>query len=269
MTDVVQAYGGYSLGTRFARMRIRLGQLYHGKSPQAVRFRLAVIGVDFALIAFFIAAPFLRQTPVFLVVDYIVALILLIDLTARGLASRRFVDWIRRPMIWVDIFVLATLLFPLWLFNLAFLRVLRIWTLFNSDFFWETVGRRYDDTRWEDVIRTLAGLITFVFLATGFVYTSFLGQGTGITGYIDALYFTITSLTTTGYGDITLPGPWGKVLSMAIMVSGIGFFARLATSLFKPGKVRFTCPICGLMRHDPDAVHCKACGTLLNIPNEE
>jgi voltage-gated potassium channel len=266
---LVQADSGYSLATRFARLRIRLRHLYHGKSPQAVRFRLGVIGIDLALIAFFIAAPFLRATPAFLIVDYLVALILALDLAARGMASKRAVDWIRRPMIWIDIFVLATLLFPQWLFNLAFLRVLRIWTLFNSDFFWETVGRRYDDTRWEDVIRTLSALVTFVFLATGFVYTSFVGKETGITGYIDALYFTITSLTTTGYGDITLPGPWGKVLSMAIMVSGIAFFARLATSLFKPNKVRFLCPTCGLMRHDPDAVHCKACGELLNIPNEE
>jgi voltage-gated potassium channel len=266
---LVQADSGYSLATRIARLRIRLNHLYHGHTAKAVRFRLAVIGVDLALIAFFIAAPFLRQTPAFLVVDYVVALILAIDLGARGLASRRAVDWIKRPMIWLDIFVLLTLLFPHWLFNLAFLRVLRIWTLFNSDFFWDTVGRRYDDTRWEEIIRTLSGLITFVFVATGFVYTSFIGQGSGITGYLDALYFTVTSLTTTGYGDITLPGPWGKVLSMAIMISGIAFFARLATSLFKPNKVRFACPACGLMRHDPDAVHCKACGMLINIPNEE
>ncbi|MDX9999153.1 MAG: ion channel [Phenylobacterium sp.] len=259
----------YSLGTRIARLRVRLNHLYYGASPEAVRFRLAVIGVDLALIAFFVAAPFLRSTPAFLVVDYLVALILAVDLTARALAARKAGQWIRRPMVWLDLFVLVTLLFPLWLFNLAFLRVLRIWTLFNSEFFWSTVGRRFDDTRWEEVIRTLSGLVTFVFVATGFVYTSFIGRGAGITGYIDALYFTVSSLTTTGYGDITLTGPWGKVLSVAIMLSGIAFFARIATSLFRPGKVSFRCPTCGLLRHDPDAVHCKACGTLLNIPNDE
>ncbi|HEY9219336.1 MAG TPA: ion channel [Phenylobacterium sp.] len=255
--------------SRLQRLRHRLNELYHGRTPEAVRFRLGVIGIDLILIAFFIAAPFLRETPAFLIVDYLVALVVAVDLIARGLAADSLKDWLRRPMIWVDFFVLATLLFPAQLFNLAFLRVLRIWTLFNSDFFWETIGRRYDDTRWEDVIRTLAGMLTFVFVATGFVYTSFLGNSTGISGYIDALYFTITSLTTTGYGDITLPGPWGKLLSMAIMISGIAFFARLATSLFKPNKVRFQCPSCGLMRHDPDAVHCKACGVLINIPNDE
>lgn len=255
--------------SRLRHIRARLRVLYHGQSPAAVRFRLGVIIVDLALIAFFIVSPFLRETPAFLFVDYGVAAILAADLTARALADRRMDRWLKRPIVWIDFFVLVTLLFPHQLFNLGFLRVLRIWTLFNSEFFWETVGRRFDDTRWEDVIRALAALVTFIFIATGFVYTAFIGTDSGIHGYVDALYFTVTTLTTTGFGDITLPGTVGKLLSIAIMISGITLFVRLAQTLFRPDKVRFTCPTCGLMRHDPDAVHCKACGVLLNIPNLE
>jgi voltage-gated potassium channel len=253
----------------FRRLRARLRYLYHGQTPPAVRFRLAVIGVDLALIAFFVATPFLRTSPAFLIIDYAVAAILGADIAARALATRSVERWVKRPIVWVDLFVLATLLFPLLLFNLGFLRVLRIWTLFNSEFFWETVGRRYDDTRWEDVIRNLAGLVTFLFLATGVVYAGFVRPGSELNGYVDALYFTVATVTTTGFGDITLPGTWGKLTSIAIMVSGIALFARLAGAIFRPFKVRFRCPTCGLMRHDPDAVHCKACGHLLNIPNEE
>ena len=41
-------------------------------------------------------------------------------------------------------------------------------------------------------------------------------------------------------------------------------------AVFRPGgKVRHPCPQCGLQRHERDAVHCKACGLLLNIPNDE
>jgi voltage-gated potassium channel len=32
--------------------------------------------------------------------------------------------------------------------------------------------------------------------------------------------------------------------------------------------VRFPCDACGLQRHEPDAVHCKACGNLMKIPDE-
>lgn len=79
----------------------------------------------------------------------------------------------------------------------------------------------------------------------------------------------MTSLTTTGYGDITLPGAWGRLLSIFVMLVGVSLFIRLMQLLVRPHKVKFPCPDCGLSRHDPDAVHCKACGKILNIPNEE
>ena len=251
------------------RLRARLRYFYHGSSPRAVRFRLAVIAIDFAIIGFFLAAPILHEAGrVFYVVDYVVAAILALDLAARAYAHTDIKDWFKKPATWIDLFVLATLLFPGWLFNFGFLRLLRLWTLLNSDFFWRTVGHKYDDTRVEEITRALAALVTFIFVVTGFVYATFRGRHEEITGYLDALYFTVATLTTTGFGDITLPGNWGRLLSIVVMLTGITLFLRLAQTLFRPNKVRFACPDCGLQRHEPDAVHCKACGTLLNIPNE-
>lgn len=254
---------------RLPRLRVRLRELYHGASPEAVRFRLWIISIDLLLIAFFIAAPFLRDFPAYLFIDYAVAFVLTLELTARALADSNLKTFFRRPSVWLDIFVLLTLLAPLWLFNLAFLRVLRLWSLAHSEIFWGTIGRRYDDTRVEEVAKALATLITFVFVTTGFVYTGFARNHPGLDGYVDALYFTVTTLTTTGFGDITLPGTWGRLLTIGIMISGITLFVRFAQALTRPYKVRFTCKTCGLLRHDPDAVHCKACGRLLNIPNED
>lgn len=251
------------------RIRARLRYLYHGSSPVAVRFRLAVIVIDFAIIGFFLAAPILHEAGwVFYLVDYLIAAILGLDLAARAWAHTDWKDWLKKPVVWVDLFVLATLLFPAWLFNFGFLRLLRLWTLLNSDFFWRTVGRRYDDTRVEEITRALAALVTFIFVITGFVYATFRGRHEGISGYLDALYFTVATLTTTGFGDITLPGNWGRVLSIVVMLTGITLFLRLAQTLFRPHKIRFPCPICGLQKHEPDAVHCKACGTTLCIPDE-
>jgi len=251
------------------RLRARLRALYHGSSPVAVRFRLAVLTIDLIIVGFFIAAPVLKDIGLgFYVVDYVVAALLAADLAARALAYSDIKDWLKRPIVWVDLFILATLLFPVWLFNLGFLRVIRLWTLVNSDFFWRTVGRRYDDTRVEDTVKAVVALVTFVFVATGFVYTGFMGRYEGIGGWVDALYFTVTSLTTTGYGDILLPGVWGRLLSIIIMLVGVTLFVRLGQTLLRPHKVRFPCDRCGLLVHDPDAVHCKACGNLLCIPDE-
>ena len=52
------------------------------------------------------------------------------------------------------------------------------------------------------------------------------------------------------------------------MLTGVTLFIRLAQTLFRPHKVRFPCDNCGLQNHDPDAVHCKACGIVLCIPDE-
>lgn len=251
------------------RLRARLRALYHGSSATAVRFRLAVLTIDLVIVAFFIAAPLLRHQPLaFYVIDYVIAALLTADLAARAWCYSDLRDWLKKPIVWIDLFVLATLLFPAWLFNLGFLRVLRLWTLINSDFFWRTIGRRYDDTRVEEVTKSLGALITFVFVATGFVYTFFLEKAEGMVGWIDALYFTVTSLTTTGYGDMLLPGAWGRIVSIVIMLAGVTLFVRLGQTLLRPHKVRFPCDRCGLQVHDPDAVHCKACGNLLCIPDE-
>lgn len=255
------------MSLRHSRIRARLRALYHGSSPTAVRFRLAVIAVDFSIIAFFIAAPLLKGW-IYYTIDGVIALLLSLDLLARAAAQTDIRAWLRKPLVWVDIFILATLLFPTILYNFGFLRVLRLWTLLNSDFFWRTVGRRYDDTRIEEITKSGSALVTFVFVVTGFVYATYAGRHEGIGGWVDALYFTITSMTTTGYGDVTLPGTMGKLISIVVMLLGVSLFVRLIQSLVRPHKVFFPCPVCGLRRHDPDAVHCKACGETLNIPND-
>ena len=251
------------------RLRARLRYLYHGTQPNAVKFRLMVILIDLIIIGFFIAAPILKEAGrAFYVADAVIALILGLDLAARAYAYSDIKSWLKKPIVWVDLMVLATLLFPAWLANFGFLRLLRFWSLLNSDLFWRTIGRKFDDTRVEEITRAAAALVTFVFVTTGFVYAYFRGKAEGIHGYLDALYFTVATLSTTGFGDITLPGNWGRVISIVIMLVGITLFIRLAQTLIRPGKVRFPCPRCGLQKHDQDAVHCKACGLLLNIPDE-
>jgi voltage-gated potassium channel len=251
------------------RLRARLRALYHGDSEVAVKFRLGIIVLDLAIVAFFVAGPILRETRAFYALDYAIAAFLVLDLGARFLAASDLKTWLKRPLVWVDLAVLATLLFPVWLANFGFLRVLRLWTLIESDFFWRTVGRKFDNTRYEELTKAGVRLLTFIFVITGLVYATFIGRYEGIGGWVDALYWTITSLTTTGYGDISLPGVWGRLLSIGVMLVGVSLFIRLMQVLVRPHKVRHECPKCALLLHDPDAVHCKACGHVLCIPNEE
>src|SRR3954452_1400528 len=65
-------------------------ELYHGHSSRAVRFQLAVLGIDLAVIAFFIAAPIFHDTRSFFWLDYTIAALLALDMIGRGLASASY-----------------------------------------------------------------------------------------------------------------------------------------------------------------------------------
>ena len=253
--------------TALEEFRGTLRKLYHGRTTAALRFQLCVTIVDLAIIGFFIVSPMLRDWPTFLWIDYTIAGLLAADIAARALASSDVLRWFRQVPVLVDVFVLVTLLFPNALFNLGFLRILRLWSLSRSGVLWGPLVRLgYGE--WRDPVHAVMNLLTFLFVVTGFVYTSFFRTGSGVEGYIDALYFTVATVTTTGFGDIVLPGAWGKLTSIVTMIIGISLFVRLAQSIFRPGKVFFPCPQCALQRHDIDAVHCKACGHMLKIPDD-
>lgn len=248
-------------------LRSSLRRLYHGESKAALRFQLSIIFIDLLTIAFFIVSPVLREWPSFLWLDYTVAAVLAVDITARALASRDILRWLKQLPVLVDIFILVTLLFPYTLFNLGFLRILRLWTIWRSGTIWRTLERR-GYGMWRDEVHAVMNLLTFLLLAASFVYVSFYRDGNGLEGYVDALYVTVATVTTTGFGDMVLPGVWGKLTSIVIMIVGITLFVRLARSIFRPFKVYFPCPECALQRHDVDAVYCKACGHKLKIPDE-
>jgi voltage-gated potassium channel len=119
-----------------------------------------------------------------------------------------------------------------------------------------------------EIIESAVNLFIFVFVVTAIVYVLEGRRNPNIEHFLDALYFTVATLTTTGFGDITMTDTVGRVLTVVIMVVGVGLFLRLIQTIFRPSKVLFPCPDCGLRRHDPDAVHCKHCGRILNIPTE-
>ena len=101
-----------SRSSAMARLRDVLRRLYHGRTPAAFRFQMAVIVIDLAIIAFFIASPVLSETRSFLWIDYSVAALVAADMIARLLASTDMLRLLKQPASWVDIFILADTAFP-------------------------------------------------------------------------------------------------------------------------------------------------------------
>jgi voltage-gated potassium channel len=251
----------------FKNLRKQLNWLQRGKDIRSLQLQGLLAFIDLAILAFFLFGPYLRAGPSYLIIDYLIAAWVTVELVAQAIIAGNLKTFLRRPMSWVDLFILATLLFPDLLFNFTFLRAMRIWAIGNSPFLKEGL-RRLGCGHLLDIVRACVNLLVFLFIVTGFVYTTFFYDQGGGEGFVDALYFTVATVTTTGFGDITLPGVTGKLTSIVTMIIGISLFVRLAQAVVRPYKVRFACPECGLQRHDADAVHCKACGHLLNTPDE-
>jgi len=250
-----------------SRLRQEIRLLYTGSSQRATNFRYGLIVFDLATISFFIATAPDFPTPFILTVDFILGLIILADFLARLWIAPSKAQMLRQLYTLADILVILTLLLsPFISTNFAFLRVLRALRLLHSyhvlrDLRRETAFFRHH----EDVIVACVNLFVFVFLATALVFTLQFHGNPDIQSYVDALYFTVTTLTTTGFGDITMTGSGGRLLAVGIMVIGVALFFRLAQAIFRPAKVRHRCPTCGLDRHEPDAVHCKHCGETIDI----
>lgn len=250
-------------------LRKFLRRWYLGDSRAADRFRYVLLGFDLLVVGFFFITTMVPFQDWFRTVDYIIAGPLVLDFLARMLVAPSLRRYFRDVVTLADLVVIVTLFAPLTGHNLSFLRVLRALRLFHS---YRTQRELRKDFRTfrrnEDIIEASVNLGLFVFVVTAMVFVLQGQTNAAISNYLDALYFTIATLTTTGFGDITLQGTSGRLLSVVIMVVGVGLFLRLVQAIFRPPKVSYRCPTCGLSRHDTDAVHCKACGEQLNITDE-
>jgi voltage-gated potassium channel len=253
------------------RFRAELRRLFYGHRPAAVAFQAGLLTLDLAAIAYFLATTFIADAPWIRAVDLLLGALLALEFLGRMLAHRHPMRFLDNGAALLDLVVIASLFLSALLGNLAFLRVLRTVRLLRS---YNVLGQLKKLSpavrRNEEVILAALNLAVFVVMVSSLVYVTQRGINEKVTNFVDALYFTVTTLSTTGFGDITLEATHGRLLSVAMMIVGISLFLRLAQAVFRPGgKVRHPCPRCGLQRHDADAVHCKACGLLLNIPNDE
>ncbi len=96
------------------------------------------------------------------------------------------------------------------------------------------------------------------------------GEKNGFTNIPTSIYWSIVTLTTVGYGDLSPQTPLGKILASLVMIMGYGIIAVptgiVTAELSRSGRREVStqaCPSCGSEGHDPDAIHCKYCGVQL------
>ncbi|MHC9538000.1 MAG: ion transporter [Vulcanimicrobiota bacterium] len=97
------------------------------------------------------------------------------------------------------------------------------------------------------------------------------GPERGFTNIPVSMYWTIVTLTTVGFGDITPQTTLGRIIASLLMILGYGIIAVptgiVSVELAMASKKTISaqaCRTCSREGHDSDALHCKYCGALLN-----
>ncbi|MBL1213772.1 MAG: ion transporter [Ignavibacteriae bacterium] len=97
------------------------------------------------------------------------------------------------------------------------------------------------------------------------------GEENGFTSIPKGIYWSIVTLTTVGYGDISPQTEIGQLLAAMLMIMGYGIIA-VPTGIVtvEMGRVKTdksvstrSCLECSAEGHEHDAVHCKFCGAKL------
>ena len=93
------------------------------------------------------------------------------------------------------------------------------------------------------------------------------GPQHGFSSIPKSIYWTIVTITTVGYGDITPQTVLGQIISSAAMLTGYSILAvptgiitaELSQEIARQ-KANITCSNCALQGHDIDAQYCRRCG---------
>lgn len=151
-----------------------------------------------------------------------------------------------------------------------FLRLLRIFRVFKLAPYLREAGLLQDAliaSRRKIAVFFMAVLTLVVIL--GAVMYLIEGEKNSFTSIPQSIYWTIVTLTTVGFGDITPRTPLGQAVASIVMLIGYSIIAvptGLVTAEMARAAGRPTptpCPACGRAGHEPGARFCRHCGARL------
>jgi len=124
-------------------------------------------------------------------------------------------------------------------------------------------------------ITVFLGTITILVTILGSAMYLIEGPENGFTSIPAAIYWSIVTMTTVGYGDMAPTTVAGKLLASIVMILGYSIIAvptGIVTAEIVEGAASArkittrTCPNCLSEGHDADATYCKSCSAPLNVP---
>ncbi len=146
------------------------------------------------------------------------------------------------------------------------LRVFRILKLTRYSIAGQTLARALIASRAKIGVFLFFVVTIVTFLGTVMYLVE--GEENGFTSIPKSIYYTIVTLTTVGFGDITPQTTLGQFLSGVVMILGYAIIAVptgiISVEIAKSSVNTQVCPACLRTGHDDDATYCKYCGAEIN-----
>jgi len=259
----------------FSAMSLRQTTAFYLEDLETVPGRsinLIITGLVLASSAIFVVETYPISASLRSVLDAIDAVILVVfvvEYLLRFWCAENKVRYIFSLYSIIDL--LAILPFFLTAVDIKFIRIFRWFRILRLIRFIE--GKtKFGYISGEDsiiVTRILFTLFAIVFVYSGIIYqVEHPVNPEAFATFLDAFYFSVATMTTVGFGDVTPTSELGRLLTVLMILTGIALIPWQLGDLIKQllsttKQMQVLCPGCGLESHDTDAQFCKVCGTKL------
>jgi voltage-gated potassium channel len=204
--------------------------------------------------------------------EYCVVIVFIIEFLFRLITAKSKIKYIFSFYGIIDI--LSIIPSILTIDGFAFLRALKVLRILrfirfleNETFFFGKISRIQ-----LQALKTLFTVFTLIFVFSGlilFAEKNSINENVNISSFPNSFYYVVTTLSTVGFGDFITVSPLGRFFTVLMIMLGAVLVPWQAGKLiqmlihYDSEKIDITCPKCGLIGHDRDASHCKACGSVI------
>ena len=157
---------------------------------------------------------------------------------------------------------------------LRLLRMFRVLKMVSHVRGADTIMRGLGASRAKITVFFFAMLIFAMIAGTLIYIVEFKDDGSSpFTSIPMGIYYAIVSITTVGYGDLTVQTPLGQLLTSFMVLAGYAIIAvptgivagDMVREAMRPDETTDACPGCGVHGHLMDAEYCRKCGEKLEL----
>ncbi|HEY9603812.1 MAG TPA: ion transporter [Allocoleopsis sp.] len=252
------------------------------EAPVGRFVNLFILGLILLSSAIFVAQTYPLPTSIRKIIDAIDTLIgitFVAEYLIRFWCANHKIKFLLNPFSIIDLIAITP--FLLRITNIQFIRMFRWFRILRLVRFisLKVYFLRINSEDGVIFARILFTLFTIIFVYSGLIYqVEHRANAQAFETFLDAFYFSVVTMTTVGFGDVTPTSEGGRLLTVLMILTGIALIPWQLGDLIKQllktaNQIEKTCSGCGLPFHDTDAQFCKICGTQLermtSLPVEE